>query len=269
MANEDNRCEQLFAEIGKAREAKATAQGKLSNARSVAEEEERAQARSRDIRDTPAAPARRTASVSVGREQRTYHEGNDPQRTGAAFITDVCRQFLFNDPEANERLARHMAEERVERGYQERSTTANWAGLVVPQYLTDLVAPATAALRPLADNMNRHPLPPNGMSVNVSRVTTASSAALQATELTGVSNTDMDDTLLTVNVQTAAGQQTVSRQAIERGTGVEETAIGDLMRRVATVLDSTVINQATTGALAAGQLTTQGTAGATNTYTAI
>jgi hypothetical protein len=57
----------------------------------------------------------------------------------------------------------------------------------------------------------------------------------------------MDDTLLTVNVQTAAGQQTVSRQAIDRGTGIEDVTMQDLFNRVATTIDSTLLNQATNG----------------------
>jgi hypothetical protein len=79
---------------------------------------------------------------------------------------------------------------------------------------------------------------------------------LQATENTSVQNTDIDDTLLTENVQTAAGQQTLSRQAIERGTGVEEVVMDDLFRRYATNLDSVLINQATTGLAAVANANT-------------
>jgi hypothetical protein len=59
-------------------------------------------------------------------------------------------------------------------------------------------------------------------------------------------------------VQTAAGQQTLSRQAIDRGTGVEEIVMDDLFRRYASALDSTLITQATTGLAAVA---------ATQTYT--
>jgi hypothetical protein len=62
-----------------------------------------------------------------------------------------------------------------------------------------------------------------------------------------VSETNIDDTLLTLNVQTNAGQQTLSRQAIERGTGVEAVVMDDLFRRYHTNLDSTLLNQASTG----------------------
>lgn len=204
----------------------------------------------------------RTAHVSVGREERTYNPDKDP--TGKLFLSDVARQFAFGDPDASARLSRHMHEERVERAgqLQARATsgvgTSAFAGLTVPQYLVDMVAPATANLRPFADACNPHPLPADGMSVNISRITTASTTGLQAAELDDVDalSTDMDDTLLTIAVQTAAGDQIVSRQAIERGNGIEDTILQDLFARFRTTLDSTLINQATTGLDAVGQAVT-------------
>jgi hypothetical protein len=189
----------------------------------------------------------------VGAEERTYHPGNC--RKGGPFIRDVVRQYLFRDLDAEMRLTRHMKEERIERGaYMTRavgdSTTSNYAGLVVPQYLTDMYAPAVAALRPFADICNKHDLPPDGMTVNISRITTPSTVSLQSTELSTVAagaDPGFDDTLLTENVQTAAGQETLSRQAIDRGTGIESIVMDDLFRRYATTLDSTLINQATSG----------------------
>ncbi len=183
----------------------------------------------------------------VGQEERTYHQGNTGR--GGKFLNDVVKQFLYNDSEANARLSRHMNEERVERGqYLERAAgTGAFAGLVVPQYLTEMYAPALSNLSPFADICNTHDLPEQGMTVNISRITTATSVALQASENTSVSNTDIDDTLLTETIQTAAGQQTLSRQAIERGTGVESVVMDDLFRRYAATKDSTLLNQATTG----------------------
>jgi HK97 family phage major capsid protein len=189
----------------------------------------------------------------VGSEERTYHKGNT--HGGGSFVRDVVNQYLYRDLEAEQRLVRHMQEERVERGqYLTRAagdaTTGAFTGLVVPQYLTEMYAPAVAARRPFADIMTKLPLPASGMTVNISRVTTATSTALQATELAAVSATSIDDTLLTENVQTAAGQQLLSRQALDRGTGIEDVVMNDLQRRYATTLDSTILNQATTGLLA-------------------
>jgi len=80
----------------------------------------------------------------VGTEERTYHSGND--RKGSQFIRDVSRAFLYREPESEARLGRHMAEERVERAkYLTRAAgTGAFAGLTVPQYLTDMYAPATS-----------------------------------------------------------------------------------------------------------------------------
>lgn len=185
----------------------------------------------------------------VGAEKRTYNRGDDKPGTGAQFLRDVAASFMFRDMQSEQRLIQHMREEQVERGqYMSRAVgTGAFAGLTVPQYLTEMYAPAVAARRPFADAMTHLPLPAQGMTVNISRITTSSSVALQASENTAVSETNMDDTVLTENVQTASGQQTVSRQAIERGTGVEATVMNDLQRRYATSLDSTIINQATTG----------------------
>jgi hypothetical protein len=142
-----------------------------------------------------------------------------------------------------------MREEAVERGVQVQRAvgTGAFAGLTVPQYLTEMYAPATAALRPFADACNKHDLPGDGMTVNISKITTATGVALQSAENAAVQETNADDTLLTENVQTAAGQQTISRQAIDRGTGIESVVMDDLFRRYATALDSTLLNQASTG----------------------
>ena len=210
------------------------------------------QAREQEIaalsaRNTPAAtraPAYDQVA-RVGAEERTYRPDQD--RRGAQFEQDVAASFL-GDFEARDRLMRHMSEERVERGDQLRAAgTGAFSGLVVPQYLTDLYAPAAAARRPFADVCRPHALPAQGMTVNISRVTTSTSVDNQSAENAAVAEQDIDDTLLSPAVQTAAGQQTLSRQAIERGAGVESVVLDDLFRRYATNLDGKLLNQAATG----------------------
>jgi len=199
-------------------------------------------------RDTAAASRPYDRVARIGREERTYNPETGG-RSGELFLRDLLRQTLYRDVEAERRLSDHMREERVERGqYLERAVgTGAFAGLTVPQYLTDMYAPNAAALRPFADVCNHHDLPADGMTINISRITTASGAAIQSTENSAVQETNLDDTLLTENVQTIAGQQTISRQAIDRGTGIESVVLDDLFRRYATTLDDTLLNQATTG----------------------
>jgi HK97 family phage major capsid protein len=190
-----------------------------------------------------------TGGAKVRREERTYHPENDPK--GERFLLDVAARHM-GDWEAGQRLARHMQEERTERrdvihaAESRAAGTGAFAGLVVPQYLVDMYAPAAAAGRQFANICRKHPLPEKGMTVNISRITTATSAATQ-TENANVSETDIDDTLLTENIFTVAGQQTLSRQAIERGILTEDVTLDDLIRRYHTVLDLKLITDTTTG----------------------
>src|SRR4051812_43374344 len=248
--DEDDRVTSLFAVRDKKDEEIRGIENKLKIAERVKSEERANEERTKETHDTGARKPGYDRQARVVSEERTYHPESDPK--GAVFLRDVAKQFLNRDPQADLRLSRHMQEERVERGqYLQRAAgdanTGAFTGLVVPQYLTDMYAPAVAALRPFADICNKHTLPSDGMTVNISRITTSTSVALQASELSAVSATSIDDTLLTESVQTAAGQQTMSRQAIDRGTGIEEIIMGDLQRRWATTLDSTLLNQATTG----------------------
>ncbi|MFE2556668.1 phage major capsid protein [Streptomyces sp. NPDC059352] len=184
----------------------------------------------------------------VGAEERTYRPDQD--RRGAGFQGDVLAAFV-GDYEARDRLARHMQEERTERGDRIRQTravgTGAFAGLVIPQYLTDMYAPQARANRPFADACRKHTLPTQGMTVEISRITTGSSVDNQSAENAAAAEQDMDDTALSIPVRTAAGQQTASRQSIERGAGVEDVILDDLFRAYGSRLDSTMLNVATVG----------------------
>lgn len=243
--------------------AEETARAKVDEYRAEKALDEDLNRKAREVSPTPAAERKPAYDgvARVGAEERTYAphkergfnatDGKFGQgvKPGGEFLRDVGLAFL-GDYEARDRLARHMKEERVERAgwFEARAAgTGAFAGLVVPQYLTDLYAPAAAAMRPFANAINKHDLPASGMTVNISRITTATSAAVQSAENAAVSETDIDDTLLTITLQTGAGQQTLSRQAVERGTGVEGVMLDDLFRRYHTTVDSTLLNQATNG----------------------
>ena len=182
----------------------------------------------------------KVGGAKVTREARTYAPESE-----ASFVKDAFSAKFNNDYAAQERLARHTREEEIER----RSVgTGNFAGLVIPQYLVDLAAPLARAGRPTADfATNKMALPPAGMTLNISRMTTGTSTAVQAAENDAVSNTNADDTLLTVNVRTIAGQQDISKQAIERGTGIDQFIIQDLIRGWHTTLDNQILNGDGTG----------------------
>jgi hypothetical protein len=77
----------------------------------------------------------------VKSEARTY----SPQAE-TSFIRDAYAAQFNNDYSAQQRLARHMNEEKIER---RDVTSANFAGLIVPQFLTELAAPFARAGQPV------------------------------------------------------------------------------------------------------------------------
>ncbi len=242
-AQEDTRISALFKQRDAISSELATIESELATIRQ-AERDEQALYDRHTVR-VNGLPRAYDQVARVGNETRTYNPGND--KTGNGFCLDVARAFK-GDPVSSERIYRHQQECVVDNQMNTRAVgTGAFVGLTVPQYLTDMYAPAVAALRPFADACNHHDLPPDGMTVNISRITTPSGAAVQATQNTAVQETNMADTLLTENVVTVAGQQTLSRQAIDRGTGIESVVMSDLMRRYATSLDSALLNTATTG----------------------
>lgn len=193
-----------------------------------------------EARNAKASEVRATSGIApavVKSEPRTYTKEN----RSASFLGDAFAAQFNNDFSAKERLARHMNEEKVER---RDVTSANFAGLIVPQFLTELAAPLARAGRPVADIARKHALPDAGLTISISRVTTGSSTAVQS-EGAAVSETNMDDTKLDITVQTIAGQQTVSRQALERGTGVDALVMNDLILSYHTSLDASVVTSLT------------------------
>ena len=180
--------------------------------------------------------------VNVTSEPLTYSE----QRSNS-FFSDMYHAQVYGDTDAQARLARHRDEMAVE---HRDGTSANYAGLVVPQYLTQLAADLARAGRPFADQCTALPLPQDGLTISISRVTTGSSAAVQAAENDAVSETDIDDSVLVADVRTIAAGQQLSRQAVERGTGVDALVAADMIGAMATTLDDQLIN----GSGSSGQL---------------
>jgi len=182
---------------------------------------------------------REAAPARVTREARTYRPDGEN-----SFLRDAFAAQILGDFDARERLVRHQQEERIEK---RDVGTAQFAGLVVPQFLTDLAAPFARAGRPTADRCRQHVLPANGMTLSISKVTTGSAVAAQ-TEGSAVQETDMDDTKLDLSVVTIAGQQDVSRQALERGTGIDALVMADLASAYHTLLNTNVVAEAVASA---------------------
>jgi HK97 family phage major capsid protein len=183
----------------------------------------------------------------VTSEPRTYTE-HTAARDGLSLVTDLYRSTFSGDYAAADRLQRHRREMA---GIETRDVgTSAFGGLVPPQYLLDAFAPIARAGRPTANSLRGAQLPVSGMSLVIPRGTTGTTEAIQNPQNTPVSLTDYVETDLTIPVATIAGQQNLSRQALERGVGIDQIIFADLAADYALRLNQQVL----LGSGAAGQM---------------
>jgi HK97 family phage major capsid protein len=227
-----------------------------------------AQRRTTSLAGAPAAVRRAVESsrISVGREPAIYAA----EDSSSSFFGDMYRHQFNADPASRERLERHGRQNTDElraRGVQQRDVgTGAFVGLTVPQYLIDLYAPLARAGAPVLASLSRTmKLPSSGMAFHVSRLTTGTATAAQAAENNAVQETDADDTDLQIDVKTYAGQQDVSRQAIERSEMVDAVIFADLISDYFTKLDAAILNGAGTSGTILGIASTPSII--TKTYT--
>jgi HK97 family phage major capsid protein len=253
-ADEDREFTRLLAERTAAGEAVERAQQKVEEYSRISLEEGDASRLASSSTPTPAASRHASGdrTVRVGGEPRTYRSPAERGPDGGpSFLTDLFKGQVLNDPGANARLERHGREVEVDNPAWAKRAIGSGAvsGFVPPQYLSELFAEFARAGRPAANLCTRLPLPPEGMTLNVPRLTTSTATAVQATEGGAIGNQDPDDTLLAVPVVTVAGYVDVSRQAVERGDMVEGLLFADLAADYNAKLDAQVIN----GSGASGQ----------------
>lgn len=221
----------------------------------VAEVEERSQAA---VATAQPPTSGHESRVTVTREDRTYTKRKSLRAAvdgGASYFRDAFLAQTRNDGDAQSRLNRHAKETLIEGEIVTRAgtplATGTSAGLVVPQYLTDLAALAARLGRPFANAATRLELPEQGMSLIIPRGTAGALVGIQGGENVDVGASNEAFANLTVPVVTIAGQQDVSRQTLERGVpGLDQLVYRDLVGAYAQQLDQ----QTLAGTGSAGQM---------------
>ena len=96
------------------------------------------------------------------------------------------------------------------------STTDN-AGLIPTRQLTEVINPLANADRPFIDAISRGVLPDAGMTFEIPKISQVPTVAV-TTEGSAPSDTDLEDSYLSVTVQKFAGQQTFSVELLDRSS---------------------------------------------------
>ena len=219
----------------------------------------------------------RTAAANASRAQL----GDTGPQTGGAQVTDppvyrkndVTSSYFRDlymarktgDREAVDRLRRSDAQTMEKRAL----STGTGAGgeFAPPLWLVDQFVALARPGRVFADSLHPSVLPAGISSVNVPRVATGSSTAVQATQNSAVSQTDLTTNSVSSGIVTIAGKQVVAQQLLDQsGIPFDEVILADLAADYAKQFDNQVIS----GSGASGQLngvSTFFTASGTNNVT--
>jgi HK97 family phage major capsid protein len=107
-------------------------------------------------------------------------------------------------------------------------------------------------------------VPPGTDSINIPKINTGTAEAVQATQNTGVQQTDLTTTSVASPVQTIAGGQTVSLQLIEQSPlNIDEIILQDLSADYAKQLDVQVLSGTGSSGQVTGMLVQAGTTAVT------
>jgi HK97 family phage major capsid protein len=147
--------------------------------------------------------------------------------------------------ESRQRLQEH-GEFMNERGGLERRdlTRVDGSGgyAVPPAWLMDQYVTYARPGRAFANLCQRLPLPGGTDSINVPKMLTGGTVAIQTSDNAAVSQTDLTDTFLSCPVRTIAGQQSVAIQIIDQSPiAFDDIIFRDLISAHAAVLDQQCI----------------------------
>jgi HK97 family phage major capsid protein len=122
--------------------------------------------------------------------------------------------------------------------------------------------------RPTANVVRNLPLPPSTDSLNIPKINTGTTTAIQTADTQSVSETDLADTSVAAGVKTVAGQQDVAVQALEQSPiAFDQIIFGDLLGSYATNVNLQVLNGANSAGEVKGILAASGTSSVTYTTT--
>jgi HK97 family phage major capsid protein len=110
-----------------------------------------------------------------------------------------------------------MGDENARQYVAAADDTTDNAGLVPTRQLTEVINPLANADRPFIDAISKGVLPDAGLTFEIPKISQVPTSAVTAEEA-APSDTDLNDSFLSVTVQKFAGQQTFSVEILDRSS---------------------------------------------------
>lgn len=188
----------------------------------------------------------------VSKQPLTYE-----RTSGNNVFRDMAQARFNGNAGAAERLTRHSQEMAVELRAHPNQAAGEGGELIAPLWMQDEWLSVPRAGRAFADSLHPKPLPAGTNQINIPRLASGASVAVQ-TDGGAVSSTDVTTGSVSGQLQTIAGQEDVSYQLHELSQPAIETVImEDITSAYDQALDVAVLNG--TVANAKGVLQVSGT----------
>lgn len=220
------------------------------------------------VSEGAAAVRRAQARVNSVTESQTYVKGN-----GRSYLGDLSRVQLNMDGsgEARARLERHAIDVATAPEYRAGLNRTDGTGgyFVPPAWLVSQYVDLARASRATADVVTNQPLPAGTDSINIPKLSTGTTVAIQATDTAAVSETDAADAVVTAPVCAIAGQATIGQMLLDQSPiNFDEVIFKDLAAAYNTQVDLQVISGSGVSGQVKGILTATGIIAVTYTDTA-
>jgi HK97 family phage major capsid protein len=190
--------------------------------------------------DATTRTGKRTTMTTVLSEPLTYRAHDHAH----SWVRDLVRHQTGRDDdgEARNRLMRHAQDVATEPAYTEYRDISRVDGsggyAVPPAWLMDQYIELARPGRAFANLCQNLPLPGGTDSINIPKLLTGTSTAIQTADNTTISETDLTDTFINAPVRTIAGQQSLSIQLIDQSPiAFDEVVFKDLIADYAAKLD--------------------------------
>lgn len=176
-----------------------------------------------------------------------YAKGNIQR----SYFRDLAKAKVGDDVEARERLQRHAAQMADEqRALGNTNTTGGSGGeFAPPTWLVSEYIKLARAGRVTADLFKKSEVPSGTSSISIPRIATGTTVAIQSTQNTALSQTDLTTASVSTGFTTVGGKQIVSQQLLDQSAlNFDEVILQDLAAAYAQQIGSQVIVGAGTGA---------------------
>jgi HK97 family phage major capsid protein len=216
----------------------------------------------------PAPPGSGTGARYTTNENSPYQDPHEVGADAPSFFRDV-RSSRMGDYQAAERLQRNTAIRGMETRAGDMTTVAGAGGTFAPPaWLVDQFIALARPGRVTADLFQHETLPAGVSSINLPKVASGATTAIQATQNSALSDTAMTTTSVSSGISLIGGKQIVSLQLLNQsGIPFDRVILGDLAADYAKQLDLGALAGSGTSGQLRGLLNAAGAGGTTYTTT--